>query len=477
VSGRPSAKKEHGLFGSRPVAVAIALGLVIGALFAIAAGGDEEDGYLVRAVFDNGSFVIPGEDVKIAGVKVGAIHDVDLTEDHKAAVVLKIDDPAFVPFRKDATCQIRLQSLIGEQFIECKPTRPREDGEPPAPALARVEDGRGEGQHLLPVENNTSPVPVDLIQNIQRLPQREGFRLLINELGAGLAGNGEELRAALRRTNPALRETDRVIKVLAEQDRLLRRLADSSDRVLASWVQKRKETADFIEQSGALAVASAERGDDIERNFQRLPGFLRELKPTMASFEGLADQMTPALNSLDSQAPAINATIQRLGPFTEAATPALVSLGNFADRARELFPAIRPLVGDLGRLGRPARPAFDDLAKLFGSFDDAGGIEELMKLIYNYTGTVNGVDELGHYVRSAATIGGCATRTPGTGLPDQPAACSTFYNFWPESAVLPNDFAEASSSARKAISAMHSQPHSQPDAMLEYLFGRDEAER
>jgi ABC-type transporter Mla subunit MlaD len=410
--GRPSASKQHGLAGRRPLAIAIVLGIVIGALFAIAAGGDDDGGYLVRAEFDNGSFVIPGEDVKIAGVKVGAIHDVDLTEDHKAAVVLKIDDPAFVPFREDAGCQIRLQSLIGEQFIECKPTRPRGEGQKLAPELTTIEDGRGEGQHLLPVENNTSPVPIDLIQNIQRLPQREGFRLLINEFGAGLAANGDRLRDAIRRANPALRETDRIVKVLADQDRLLGNLVDNSDQVLAAWAQKRKETAGFIDHAGATAVASAERGDDIERNFERLPTFLRELKPTADSFAGLADQMTPALNNLNSQATAINQTVQRLGPFTNAATPAVTSLGNFADRARELFPAIRPLVGDLRRLGRPARPATNHLAKLFGSVDDTGGIEELMKLIYFYTGSVNGVDELGHYVRSSLTIT-CAKRQPG----------------------------------------------------------------
>lgn len=415
MSGRPSAKQEEGFFSRRLIGIAVVVGIVVGALLGIAARDDEDGGYLVRAVFDNGSFVIAGEDVKIAGVKVGSIHDVDLTEDHKAAVVLKIEDPAFVPFRKDATCQIRLQSLIGEQFIECKPTRPRKEGEPPVPALKEIADGRGKGQHLLPVDNNTSPVPVDLLQNISRLPQREGLRLLLNELGAGLAGNGERLRAAVRRANPALRETDRVIKVLADQDKLLGRLIDNSDTVLAAWVEKRKETAGFIDHAGATSTAAAERGDDIERSFQRLPGFLRELKPTTERFSGLADQMTPALNSLGSEAQAINATVQRLGPLSSAATPALVSLGDFADRARELFPEIRPLVGNLADLGRPLRPASDDLAKLLGSFDDSGGIEELMKLLYFYTGTTNGVDESGHYVRTSLALQGeCAERSPSS---------------------------------------------------------------
>ena len=63
--------------------------------------------------------------------------------------------------------------------------------------------------------------------------------------------------------------------------------------------------------------------------------------------------MTPALNSLDSQSKAINSMIEGTGPFFNAATPALVSLGDFGDRARTLFPAIRPLIADLNELGQP----------------------------------------------------------------------------------------------------------------------------
>ncbi len=466
------------LTSGRAIAIAVAAGIALGALFSIAAGGDEDEGYLVRAVFDNGSFVIPGEDVKIAGVVVGSIYDVDLTEQNQAAIVLKIDDPAFVPFRKDAQCQIRLQSLIGEQYIECVPTRPNKEGTPPAAELAQIEDGRGEGQHLLPAENNVTPVGEDLLRNINRMPQREGLRLIINEFGAGLAGNGDRLREAVRRANPALKEFDRWIKVLADQDRLLGNLIDESDTVLAAWVDKRKETAGFIDKAGATAAAAAERGDDIERNFQRFPAFLRELKPTTERFSGLADQMTPALNSLDSQAKAINATVKGTGPFFEAATPALVSLGDFGDRARELFPAIRPLIGQLDDLGRPLQPATNNLAKLFGSFDDTGGIEELMKLIYFYTGTVNGVDAKGHYVRSSLVfhaacvartgdqprkLEGCGSTLGQYGNPVTAAAAAASEPKTPEElkqAIAPN----------KAIAGV---PLDSEDAkpLLDYLFG------
>src|SRR5918992_4210415 len=95
--------------------------------------------------------------------------------------------------------------------------------------------------------------------------------------------------------------------------------------------------------------------------------------------------MAPALESLQARAPAINEAITRFGPFTTAASPAVQTLGDFAQEGRRLFPAIRPLVRDLRDLGRPLRPAMGDLAAGFGNFDDTGGIEELMRVILLYT--------------------------------------------------------------------------------------------
>ena len=428
---------------------ALAAGLLLGTL--VAASGGEGGGYRVRAIFDNASFVIPGEDVKVAGVKVGRIDDIDLTRENRAAVVLLIDDPAFQPFRRDAHCQIRLQSLIGEQYVECEPTRPHKSGTPLAKPLPEIESGPGEGQHLLPVDNNTTPVAVDLINDIYRLPQREGWRLIINELGAGLAGNGPRLRAAVRRANPALKEFDRVIAILAGQDRLLARLVEESDAVLKPWAARRKQTAGFIDHAGATAVAAAERGEDIERNFEKLPPFLRELRPTADRLSAFAEQMTPALLSLDAQAPAINETVARLGPFVDAATPAVTSLADFAERGRSVFPAIRPLIRDLHELSQPLRPLSGDLAGLSTSFDDSGGVEELMRFIFFYTNAVNGEDAVGHYVRSGLNLSACVRG--GTAL----GGCESDFD-----------------SSASAAEAAHVRD---PDTILNYLLGPEEEGR
>ena len=396
----------------RAGAVAFVVAVLVGTLAAAGGSGGSTGGaYQVRAIFDNASFLIPGEDVKVAGVKVGTIAKLDLTADNKAAVVLNIDDPAFHPFRADATCKVGLQSLIGEQFVDCKPTQARGPGVAPAAPLRQIRSGPGKGEYLLPVSRTVTPVNQDLVNNIMRVPERERLRLIINDLGAGLAGNGTALRAALRRADPALQQTDQVISVLARQNHLLARLVGESSQVLGPLARRSHQLAGFIRNAGITAQATAAQGDNLERNLQKLPGFLRRLGPAADDFGALADQMTPALASLNKRARAINATVQRFGPTLQRATPALVALGKTAAHARRTFPALEPTTHRLGDLSQPLVPLSSDLAALSTSFDNTGGIEDVMRFIYFYTAALNGEDAMGHYIRSALQVNICSGRT------------------------------------------------------------------
>lgn len=389
------------------VAIGVAIALGVESL-----SGPGGSGYLVRAVFDNSSFVIPGEEVKVAGANVGTIHSVQLTEQNKAAVVLQINSHKFIPFRTDAHCQISIESLLGEQYVQCSSTQPRAAGIGPAAALPAIGSGPDKGQHLLPVQNTTAPVGFDLLQNIYRLPEAERLSLIINGLGAGLAGNGQELNAALLRADPALQQTDKVIAVLASQDRTLANLTDESARVLQPLAAQRAHLGGFIQHAGAVAVASAQEGQAIQQNLQDFPPFLKQLKPAADRLSNLAAQMTPALQSLESEAPAINASTQGLGPLAKASIPALKSLGNVAQRGETVFPAVNRVAGQLLKLATPLLPLAEDIAAIAQSFDDAGGIEDVMRFIYYYTGSVNGEDSLGHYIRSLVTLTATSQRVP-----------------------------------------------------------------
>jgi len=111
----------------------VILGLIVAILPWIVIGivrestdDDTKDAYFVRATFDNASTLVVGEDVKVAGVAVGVITDLDVTEEKQAAVTLRIDNTDFIPWKTDASCKIGSQGLIGEKFVDCQPGRSEE---------------------------------------------------------------------------------------------------------------------------------------------------------------------------------------------------------------------------------------------------------------------------------------------------------------------------------------------------------------
>jgi ABC-type transporter Mla subunit MlaD len=394
---------------------------------ALGAGGQGDDGgYRVRAIFDNSSFIISGEDVKVSGVNVGKIDKLDVDAQHHAVVVLKITDPAFVPFRKDATCRIGLQSLIGEQFVECSPTQPRGGDRPAPPELPAIPKGQpGAGQHLLPVAQTSSPVGQDLLNDIMRVPEQQRLPIILNELGTGLAGNGEALRSALTKASPALQQADKLVAILATQNQTLGQLVDDSSAVLQPLARRRKDLTGFIQKAGESGAATARQGDALEQSFARFPAFLRELGPAADRLGALADQATPAIRALSDHATSVNQATEELGPLSTQANGALKTLGKVADQGRKTFPRLDKVVQQLDDLGVPLEPLAQNLGQLSSSFDKTGGIESLMKFIYFYTGAVNGEDASGHYTRAALGFTGCVQRI---GVQDNDSCSAQYYD-------------------------------------------------
>jgi phospholipid/cholesterol/gamma-HCH transport system substrate-binding protein len=384
--------------------------------------GDDGGPYEVRAIFDNGNFLVTGEEVRIAGARVGTISEVDVSgEDEivsledgpeaipgKAVVVMRIDDPAFQDFREDASCLIRPQSLLGEKFVECIPTQPRAAGTEPPPPIEEIDEGEpGEGQRLLPLENNGKSVDLDLIQNIQRLPYAERFRIILNELGAGLAARGEDLAAIVERGNPALRQTNRVLAILARQNRVLAQLAVDSDTVLAPLARERERVAGFIENAGDTAAAAAERRGDLAAGLRRLAPALRDVRLTMNALRSFSNRARPTIAAFGQAAPALTRATAATGPLARSATTSLLSLGNAAEASQPKLRNADPILRKLRRLGHATRPAAVSLQELLRSLRRTQGFERIMDFLFFTVGTTNGFDQFGHYLRAILTNNNC----------------------------------------------------------------------
>jgi ABC-type transporter Mla subunit MlaD len=409
---------------SRRLILAAGLVVAVVAVVLLASGGDEEsDGYKVRAIFDSGGFMVKGEQVRVAGANVGTIESVGVTmpgetvafrggepvsDPGKAVIVMNIIDPGFQDFRRDAGCQIRPQSLIGEKFIDCRTTLPRAPGSPQPPPLEKVPEGEeGAGQHLLPLGSSGTSVDPDLINNIQTLPYAQRFRLIFNELGAGLAGRGEDIEVLVKRANPVLRDVDRIFGILSRQRDRLAQLTSDSDAILAPLARERTHVAGFLSNAGAAAQASSERGEELEASLRKFPTFLREFRLTMRSLEGFSEAATPVFADLGKAAPSFTDATRTLVPFSEATTVALRSLGETGEAAGPVLREADPIVRKATELAKSGVSPTTELAKLFVSLKKTRGWDGLVELIYNSTASTNGFDQYGHFGRTLVTLSNC----------------------------------------------------------------------
>jgi ABC-type transporter Mla subunit MlaD len=396
--------------GARWIAATIAaIAALVLVLLATSAGGTSGT-YVVRAIFDDAANLIPGENVKIDGVKVGTVGSVTPTPQAKAAVVLNISNAGFKDFRADAGCTIKPQGLLGEKFVDCLPTQPRVAGTPLPPPLKRIPSGReGEGEWLLPVQNTHSPVDVDLLNDINRLPVRQRFTIILNELGAGLAGRGSDLKAVIRRANPALQELDKVLAILASENQVLAKLAVDSDQALRPFAAVRQRFADFIAQSNTVAQASARHLGALERNLVDFPPFLRQLGPAMERLGHFADETTPVFTNLKAAAPGINQAFTQLPGFSQSSEKFFTNLGSTAKVSGPALEAIKPLLRRVKALGTAGKPFANNFSELLVSLRNTGGLERLLDFIFLGTGITNGYDALGHFLRSEVVGTGCLT--------------------------------------------------------------------
>ena len=404
------------------IAGAVVVAAIVVAVILIAGGGSNE-GYVVRAVFDQGSFMVSGEQVRVAGANVGTIKSVSVSlpgeptaiEDGKfkdvpgkAIIELEISDPGFQDFREDASCEIRPQSLIGEKYVNCTPTVPRAPGQEPAPPLKQIPEGEpGAGQRLLPLGSNATSVDPDLINDIQTLPYAQRFRLIFNELGAGLAGRGEDLEAAIKHANPTLRDVDKLFKQLTEQKDQLAQLAADSEEILEPLTREKQHVVGFLAHSGEAAAASSAHGPELEEALQKFPRFLTEFRSTMANLKEFSDAGTPLLEALGVAAPSLTDATRTLTPFSEATTTALTSLGKAGEEAGPVFAEATPVVRKATRLAVSGQVPTEELARLFVSLRKTGGWDGLTQLIYNTAASLNGFDKYGHFGRTLVTLSTC----------------------------------------------------------------------
>jgi len=78
-------------------------------------GGLGQSGYTLTADFDDAGGVRNGSDIMMAGVIIGRVDKVTLTDNDHATMILRIHDG--VQLTEDASASVRTKGIIGDRYI------------------------------------------------------------------------------------------------------------------------------------------------------------------------------------------------------------------------------------------------------------------------------------------------------------------------------------------------------------------------
>jgi len=395
--------------------VLLALGIYFAAAKRLPWSGPD---YELVAVFENAATLHESAPVRIAGVNVGEVTDVEL-DGELAKVTFSVSERGR-PVHADAEVKIRPRLFLeGNLFLDLRP------GSPSAPEL---EDG-----DEIPITQTATAVQLDEVLAALERPQRRGLKRLLEGSGTALTHEpsaaedatqdpevrgesaAESLNDAFRYGGPAGRDTAIVAEALrGEPPNDLARTIDATGRTFAELERSEDELADLVANlnttTGALAAEASSLGRTIELlgpTLSEARGSLAELSDALPPLRALAIEARPGIRELPATAAAFApwlAQAQLLLRRSELdGTAALLrraapGLARTAAGARRLFP-------QLGRAGRCTSrnlvPAADTAITV-----DAGGFntgqpnfQELFYGLVQIAGAGQPFDGNGPYLR------------------------------------------------------------------------------
>lgn len=325
------------------------------------------DRFRFQAAFDDAHGVAPGQgqEVRIAGVTVGAIEGASVGADGKAVLELGIERGHRI--FDNATLVLRPKSPLNEMYVTIQP------GGPPGKPIA-------EGA-LLPAGNTKNPVTIDRVTEHLDDDARQALSALLIEADVALAGAAEHLPSGLDGTERVLADLRPVMEQLQSRRNTLARLVSSlgtvadavggdHDRVSALAGDLRDTLRVLGEQSGPL-----------DASLRQLPDLADRLKGATDAVQGLSGQLDPTLDNLHAATGALPDALAALRDTAKEASPVI-------DKAIPVAQALRPVAADLRPVVANLKAAMPDLLGITGHLDPVTAalvpsLEDLRAFTYN----------------------------------------------------------------------------------------------
>jgi phospholipid/cholesterol/gamma-HCH transport system substrate-binding protein len=268
--------------------------------------------YQIKVPFTEASQLAEQSDVRISGVDVGKVENIELGPKGKEAVALLNIDDKYAPLPRKTRAMLRTKTLLGETYVELSPGS---NNEPTLP-----EDS------TLPPAQVTESVQLDEIFQAFDPKTRRAFQTWMQEAAVAIEGQGQNLSYAIGNFDPTFTEFEQLFRVLNSQKLAVSQLFSNGTKTFEALRGREGELANLITSSNELFKTTANRNQDIEALFRAFPTFLDESRLTVSRLQGFATNADPLS--------------KQLIPVAEQLSPTLVAFGKLAPEAKKLFEAL-----------------------------------------------------------------------------------------------------------------------------------------
>jgi phospholipid/cholesterol/gamma-HCH transport system substrate-binding protein len=392
--------------------------------------------FQVKAVFENSPPIQQGQAVRIAGVDVGKVSDVEPVGGDSPAVTvtMKLDDEA-LPLHRNAEIKVRPRIFFeGNLFFDLKPG---------TPSAEELEDG-----DTIPASQTSAPVQLDQVLGTLKANTREHLQKLLVGYGGALNGEpqpgedvdqdpdvqgetaGQALNDSLEYSADALRGGAIVNEAtLGTELHDLSKLISGQQRITAALSSREEQLKDLITNFNTTMAALASEETNLRATVRELPRVLEAARPALdelnaafPSTRAWALEMIPGTRELpatiDAGFPWIRQTRALLSPaelqgLVDDLRPAVDEFAQFTDGQIDLLPQLDRFNRCQLEVILPTQEQRIDDGPLSTGLRN---YEEFFQVLVSLTGESQNFDGNGSYARVQAGGGGFPVQTPDVGI-------------------------------------------------------------
>jgi phospholipid/cholesterol/gamma-HCH transport system substrate-binding protein len=316
-------------------------------------------------------------DVRIGGVSVGKVKELELPEDENATRAVIEIDPEYAPISSDARAILRQKTLLGETYVELTTgtqVTGQEEEDDSAGGTATAQSGTidvgeisgddapeaiEEGGHLedSQVADQTQ---IDEIFNALDEETRQAFQLWMKNSGIAINGRGLDLNDALGSFGPFSEDATDVLETLREQEQALRGVVRNTGAVFQAITAREEALTGAVLGSQRTLRGLASRDEALAETFRILPTFQIESRLTLERLERFAEKagplfrdlrpvardVSPTLRDVRRLAPHLRRLFKNLDPLIKASATGLPSLRRFLDQLRPVMANLDPFLAN-----------------------------------------------------------------------------------------------------------------------------------